>query len=132
MDYNSLMKLKKAQLAEKVVGLQNDVAQLEAKLEAQPKPMGKMRARVEAKYGARFREEAELEAKAQAKARELKLPKNYWNDKFAEEMVRREANPEAVFEWLKSRNYSIVIDSKFRKLHGKYVKNKMISLKSAN
>jgi len=98
------MKLKKAQLVEKVVGLQNDVAQLTAKLEAE-------------------------EAK---KAKEMALPKNYWNDAFARSMVRREADPENVFQWLKVRNYDVEIDGKIRHLHGKYVKNKMISLKSAS
>ena len=132
MDYNSLMKLKKAQLAEKVVGLQNDVAQLRAKLEAQPKPMSKMRARVKAKYEAKWREEAELEAKAQTKARELKLPADYWNDAFAKSMFKRKADPEAVFAWLKTRKYNVEIDGKIRHLHGRYVKNKMISLQVAS
>ena len=104
MDYNSLMKLKKAKLVEKVLGLQNDVAQLEAKLEAQQAP----------------------------KSKEVDLPKNYWNDAFAEEMVRRGAGPEAVFKWLQLRSYSVEIDGKLRHLYGIYVKNKMISLKSAS
>ena len=104
MNYDSLMKLKKAQLVEKVVGLQNDVAQLNAKLEASKAP----------------------------KSGEIRLPKNYWNDAFAELMVKREADPKAIFDWLKSVNYDVKIDGKLRHLHGKYIQNKMISLKLAN
>ena len=101
MNYDSLMKLKKAQLVEKVVGLQNDVAQLNAKLEA-PKSKG------------------------------ISLPKNYWNDAFAKLMVKREADPKAIFDWLKSVNYDVKIDGKLRHLHGKYIQNKMISLQPTN
>jgi len=104
MNYNSLMKLKKAQLVEKVVGLQNDVAQLTAKLEAQQAP----------------------------KSKEIALPKDYWNDAFAELMAKRKADPEAVFAWLKTRNYNVEIDGKIRHLHGRRVREKMISLQSAN
>ena len=104
MNYNSLIKLKKAKLAEKVIGLQNDIAQLNSKLDAQ---------------------------KAQKQA-EIRLPKNHWNDKFAKEMVKRKADPKAIFDWLKSKNYDVKIDGKLRHLHGKYIQNKMKSLKLAN
>ena len=104
MDYHSLMKLKKAQLVELAIGLNNDVAQLRAKLEAQQAP----------------------------KSKEIALPKNHWNDAFAQEMVNRKEDPEKVFKWLKIRDYNIEIDGKIRHLHGRYVKNKMISLQVAS
>jgi len=104
MNYDSLMKLKKAQLVEKVVGLQNDVAQLNAKLNARKAP----------------------------KSGEIALPKDYWNDAFAELMVKRKSDPDYVFKWLKFRNWEVKIDGKLRHLHGRRVRDKMISLNPTN